>query len=178
MQATGVARNYAEALFALGTQSGRLEEYAGLVEAVAAAIAASPQIEAVLMSPRVPKPRKAALVAQALSGAPREFVLFLQGVVRRGRQNLLGPIAQEYSALVDAQFNRVRAAVTVARAPDAALQQAIAAQLAKAFRKEVLATYVVDPSVLGGAVVKVGDRVYDGSVRRRLARLRRQLLAR
>jgi F-type H+-transporting ATPase subunit delta len=174
----GIARNYAEALFALGTQDGRLEEYAGLIEAVAAAIGTSPEVEAVLMSPNVPKAKKAALVGDALKAAPRAFTLFVQAVVRRGRQDWFADIAREYGTLVDAKFNRLRAAVTTARQPDAALQEQVRRELSRAFGKEVLPTFVVEPAILGGAVVKVGDRVYDGSVRRRLARLRRQLLAR
>ena len=178
MKAVGISRNYAEALFTLGDRSGRLEEYAGLLEALAAAIDHSPQVEAVLMSPNVPKAKKAALVGDALAGAPRDFVLFAQAVVRRGRQGWFGDIAREYGALVDVRFNRLRAAVTVAREPDARLRESIRAELSRVFGKEVLPTFVVEPAILGGTVVKVGDRIFDGSIRRKLGRLRRQLLAR
>jgi F-type H+-transporting ATPase subunit delta len=178
LKAVGISRNYAEALFTLGDKSGRLEEYAGLLEALAAAIDHSPQVEAVLMSPNVPKAKKAALIGDALAGAPRDFVLFAQAVVRRGRQGWFGDIAREYGALVDVRFNRLRAAVTVAREPDAALRESIRTALSRAFGKEVLPTFVVEPGILGGTVVKVGDRIYDGSIRRKLGRLRRQLLSR
>jgi F-type H+-transporting ATPase subunit delta len=174
----GVARNYAEALFTLGERSGRLEEYAGLLDAVAAAVDSSEVVAAVLASPRVPKGTKARLLGDALREAPREFALFVQAVVRRGRQGWLADIAREYGALVDAKFNRVRASVLVAREPNDELRRLIHDRLSATFNKQVLETYLVVPSVLGGAVVKVGDRVYDGSVRRSLARLRRQLLAR
>ena len=178
MKAVGISRNYAEALFSLGDKGGRLEEYAGLLEALAAAIDHSPQVEAVLMSPNVPKAKKAALIGDALAGAPRDFVLFAQAVVRRGRQGWFGDIAREYGALVDVRFNRLRAAVTVAREPDARLRESIRAELSRVFGKEVLPTFVVEPAILGGTVVKVGDRIFDGSIRRKLGRLRRQLLAR
>jgi F0F1-type ATP synthase delta subunit len=125
-------------LFTLGDKSGRLEEYAGLLEALAAAIDHSPQVEAVLMSPNVPKAKKAALIGDALAGAPRDFVLFAQAVVRRGRQGWFGDIAREYGALVDVRFNRLRAAVTVAREPDARLRESIRAELSRVFGKEVL----------------------------------------
>jgi F-type H+-transporting ATPase subunit delta len=173
-----IARNYAEALFTLGERAGLLEAYAGLLDSVAAAVATTPEVEAVLMSPRVPKALKVQLVGRALQDAPREFVRFVEAVVRRGRQAFLGDIAHEYGALVDAKFNRVRASIVVAREPNEALRALMRERLARAFNKDVLATYVVSPAILGGAVVKVGDRVFDGSVRRRLAQLRRQLLAR
>jgi F-type H+-transporting ATPase subunit delta len=105
-------------------------------------------------------------------------VLFLQAVVKRGRGPLLGEIATGYSGLLDVKFNRLRAGVTLAKAPDEALRRTIEAALSKALGKQVITSFTTEPEILGGAVVRVGERVYDGSVRRRLIRLRRQLLAR
>lgn len=177
MSATTIALNYAETLFDLGENSGRTAEYADLMDAVAAAIANSPEVQAVLMSPRVPKAAKSRLLSEALKTAPREFVLFLQAVVQRGRQGLLREIASEYAALVDIKHNRIRAGVTLARTPTPELEQSITQALSRALGKEVIATFATDPSILGGTVVRVGERVYDGSVRRRMTKLRRQLLA-
>lgn len=178
MRNESIAKNYAEALFALGERSGRTEEFGQLLDAVAGGIAAAPSVEAVLMSPRVTKAQKAGLLAKALTGAPKEFVLFLQAVVKRGRQALFGEMATAYLGLVDQKFNRVRAAVTVARPADEALRQQVAARLTEVIGKEVLPHFHVDPAILGGVVVRVGDRVFDGSVKRRMTLLRRQLLAR
>ena len=178
MRNPAIARNYAEALFALSETTGRAEEYAGLIEAVATAITTSPEIEAVLTSPRVPKARKVELVGQALKSVPAEFVRFIQAVVRRGRQLYFVDIAREYGALVDIKFNRLLATVSLARQPNQALQDSIRAELSRAFGKEVHPTFYVDASLLGGTLVKVGDRTYDGSLRRRMASLRRQLLTR
>jgi len=173
-----IAENYAEALYALAQESGRLEEYADLLSAVAGAIDATPEARMVFASPRVPKADKARLLAAALPDAPRDFVLFLEAVVKRGRQLLLGEIAQQYLALVDVAFNRVRADVTLAREPDRQLQDAIEAALEQALGKDVIARYHLDPGILGGTIVRVGSRFYDGSVRRRMTVLRRRLLAR
>lgn len=177
MRAVTIARNYAETLFELGEKSGRSEQYGDLLEAVAAAVEGTPAIRNMLMSPRVPKAEKSRLLAGGLQAAPREFVLFLQAVVRRGRAPLLRDIAVEYSALLDRKFNRLRAGVTVAREPDERLRRTIQEGLSRAFGKEVIPTFHPDPEILGGAIVRVGERIYDGSLRRKLARLRRQLLA-
>lgn len=179
MAGSSVANNYAEALFELGAKSGRLEEYGRLIEATAGALASSPAAQAVLVSPKVTKTLKSDLVGRALTaiGAPREFVLYLMAVVKRGRQNRFSEIAAAYGELVDLKLSRVRASVTLARKPDQALEQALVASLARTVGKEVLATFTVDPEILGGTVVRVGDKVYDGSVRRKLVRLKRQLLA-
>lgn len=178
MSAATIAANYAEALFDLGEGSGRTAEYADLIDAVAAAIDHSPEVQAVLMSPRVPKAAKSKLFNEALKTAPREFVLFVQAVIQRGRQGLLRQIAAEFAAMVDVKHNRIRAGITLAREPDEALRKSITESLARALDKEVIPTFATDPAILGGAIVRVGERVHDGSVRRRLATLRRALLAR
>jgi F-type H+-transporting ATPase subunit delta len=149
-----VARNYAEVLFDIAGRSGQPERYADLIDAVAAAVDTIPRVQAVLMSPRIPKSEKARFLGAALKDTPREFVLWLQALVKRGRQGILREVASEYLALVDEKMNRVRASVTLARQPDD----------------------LVDPEILGGAIIRVRDRVLDGSVRRRMTKLRRQLL--
>lgn len=176
MRAESVAMNYAQALFTLGEKSGQSAVHADWLDALAGAIEVSPKAQAALASPNVTKAVKAQLLADSITGAPQEFVLFLQAVVKRRRQDLIGEIAKAYLGLLDIKFNRVRAGVTVARTPDEALKASIVAALEKKVGKEVIASFSEDPSILGGVVVRMGDRVLDGSVRRRLTRLRRQLL--
>jgi F-type H+-transporting ATPase subunit delta len=173
-----IARNYAEALFDLGERSGQTQRYAELMDAVAAAVETTPQVQSVLMSPRVPKAEKSRILGAALTDVPRQFVLYLQALVKRGRQQLLREIAQEYHALLDIKFNRVRAGVTLARPADDSLKKLIQERLSQQLGKEVLATFSVDPEILGGTVVRVGERIHDGSIRRRMTRLRRQLVMR
>jgi F-type H+-transporting ATPase subunit delta len=180
LRAIGVARNYAEVLLALAEKAGpkATEGYADLMDAVAAAMETSPQIHAVLLSPRVAKARKASLLAAGLKGAPREFVTFLQMVVKRGRQGLFREISNQYLGLVDLKLNRVRAGITTAKPADAALRKKIVEALTRVIGKEVLGDFQADPALLGGILVRVGDRVFDGSIRRRAVMLKRQLLAR
>lgn len=178
MSSTTIARNYAEALFDLGERGGRTEAFADLIDAVAGAVETTPEVKAVLMSPRVPKGEKARILGEALRDAPREFGLFLQAVVKRGRQQLLREIATEYLALLDAKLNRVRAGVTLAKPADEALRRSIQERLSRQLGKQVIPSFSVDPAILGGAVVRIGERIHDGSVRRRMTKLRRQLLNR
>jgi F-type H+-transporting ATPase subunit delta len=145
---------------------------------VAEGVKLAPEAEAVLMSPKITKAAKAKLIASALPKAPKPFVGFLQAVVKRGRQGLLREIADEYLALVDLKLDRVRARVVLAREADASEQKAIAKALTEALGKTAIATFGVDQGLLGGAVVRVGDRVFDGSVKRKMTTLRRALLSR
>jgi len=172
-----IARNYAEALFAAADALGRIEPFGRLMDAVAGAVESDPRIALALETPRVAKAAKVRLLADALADvAPPEFVRFLQAVVRRGRQGLLRGIAHEYDGLMDLKFNRVHAGVTLAKEPGTALQGQIVKRLTEALGKDVRAHFHADPAILGGVVVRVGDRIFDGSVRRRLGALRRRML--
>ena len=97
--------------------------------------------------------------------------------MKRGRQRLLREIATEYLGLLDLKYNRLRAGITLVRPADPSLQRDIEAALSRQLGKEVLAAFHVDAEILGGTVIRVGERIYDGSVRRRRTKLRRQLLS-
>jgi F-type H+-transporting ATPase subunit delta len=171
MRDATIARNYAEALFAAGDGFGEL------LDGVAGAIQSDEHIVTVLESPRVSKAAKGQILERALKGeAPREFVKFLQAVVRRGRQGLLPEMAQQYQVLLDEKLNRVHAGVTLATDADSRTQKQVVDRLAKALGREVRAYFRSDPRILGGVVVRVGDRIFDGSVRRRLSALQRRML--
>jgi F-type H+-transporting ATPase subunit delta len=90
---------------------------------------------------------------------------------------LLGDIAVAYNRLLDEVKGRVHADVTVARALDSAGEAALADSLTRTMGggRRVVPQVRVHPPILGGVIVRVGDSVADGSVRTRLARLRRRL---
>ena len=177
MRTGPVARNYAEALLALGRKHGGVVPYGELLDAVAGAVATEPRLAAVLASPRVPKARKKLLLRTALGAlAPAPFVRFLEAVVQRGRQGILSEMAAEYEVLEDRHLNRVHAGVTTAHPVDPELARSIATTLSALVGKEVLPSFHTDPRLLGGLIVRVGDRVLDGSLRRRLLQLRFSLL--
>ncbi len=176
MRDVTIARNYAEALFDLATRADGVESWGTLLDQTAAAMS-TPAIEAMLMSPRVSREEKVRIVTAALHDAPRGFVLFFAALIRRGRQVLVSAVADEYRALADARLGRVRAGITLARDADPLARQVIAERLSEALGKDVIAGFATDPDILGGTIIRIGDRVYDGSVRKRLSRLRQRLLA-
>ena len=176
MRAVTIARNYAETLVVLAEEAGALEQWGDLMDVTASAFG-SPSIEPVLMSPRITRDQKIKLIVEALHEAPRPYVRFLVAVVRRGRQMLFGTIADEYRKLADVKLNRIRAGFTLARELDTAARDAMVARLSAAIHKDVIAGFAVDPGLLGGVTIRIGDRVYDGSVRKRLSVLRHKLLA-
>jgi F-type H+-transporting ATPase subunit delta len=172
-----IAKNYAEALFAAGEQDGQTVKYALAIEGVAGAIEADETIRLTLETPRVTKPMKAELLSRALKGKVSDtFIRFLGAVIRRGRQGLIPLIRDQYLALVDIKMNRVHAGVTLAKPADEKLKHEIAKRLSEVMGKEVITHLREDPAILGGAIVRVGDRIMDGSLRRKVVALRRQML--
>jgi F-type H+-transporting ATPase subunit delta len=172
-----VARNYAEALLATAQRHGVVERCGELIDGVAGVLAADPKLQGIFMSPRIAKAAKQRLIEHALKGvAPTPFIRFLQAIVQRGRQGMIAEIAAEYEQLVDVHLKRVHAVVSTARQADAGLQDAITRRLGEVFGQTVRAHFRTDPALVGGVVVRSGDRVFDGSLRRRLKLLRHRML--
>lgn len=176
VQNESVVRNYAEALLALGRKAEDTAGWGAMIQQIANAIESDATLSRFLESPRIAAEQKSLVLSKALSDrVPRLFLRFLQQLVRNRRQMLIPAIAAEYATLRDAAEGIVHARVTVARPTDDADTNAIAAQLSKAVGKQVVPHVSIDPTILGGIVVRIGDTVMDGSVRRKLALLRRRM---
>ena len=179
MREPTIAKNYAEALLDLAQKDGDLAKWGRLIDQFAEAMNSDAKLAGFLASPRTSATEKNKVLAQALDGqVPAMFLKFLQAMVKNRRQLLIPQVATQYHALVDVVENRVHAAVTVAKPASEADQKSIADRLSKIVGKTVVPHFYVNPAVLGGLVVRVGDTVMDGSVRRRLARLKSQMLGR
>jgi F-type H+-transporting ATPase subunit delta len=178
MRQTTIARNYAEALLALATKAGDLDGWGTTIGALADVLQGDRTLANFLAAPQIAAVDKNRVLGKALAGkVPPLLLRFVQKVVENRRQLLIGEIATEYGNLVDDRAGRVHATVTVAREASAADRALIAERLSKALGKEVVPHLRLNPAIIGGLVVKVGDTVMDGSVRRRLSLLRGQLLA-
>ena len=177
MRDVTIARNYAEALLELARRAGDTAGWGALVQELADGVRSDRALRLFLESPRVSADEKNAVLGRAFATrAPRNFVRFLQALVAKRRQMLLPEIANEYHTLLDAAEGRVHAQVTLAHPATDADREVVSRQLSRTLGKDVVPHFTVNPAILGGVVVKVGDRVMDGSVRRRLARLRSQML--
>ena len=177
MRDTTIAKNYAETLLVLATRAKDLRGWGKMLTEVATAMREQPALKLFLESPRVSTTQKSEVIGKALTDRmPRLMLRFIQTVITHRRQMLIPAIAEEYLNLVDESEGRLHARVTVAKETDDAGRDAIAAHLSRMFGKDVVPHLIVDPSIMGGVVVHVGDTVLDGSVRKRLASLRRRML--
>jgi len=177
MREPTIARNYAETLLELAQRAGDLRGWGEMIESVANAMDTDRRLRMFLESPRLSAGQKNDIIQKAYGATlPRNFVRFLQALVSHRRQMLIPLIAHEYNDLVDRVEGRVHASVTVAREPDDSDRDVVTTQLKRALGKDIVAHFHVNPTILGGVVVRVGDTVLDGSVRRRLATLRSRML--
>jgi F-type H+-transporting ATPase subunit delta len=177
MRDTTIARNYAETLLSLARKAGDLRGWGGMITDVASAMQNDRRLRIFLESPRIDAAQKSQILAKAFQDRmPRLFVRYLQALIAHRRQMLIPVIAQEYLDLVDEVEGRMHANVTVAHEPDAETRSVVARELSRSFAKEVMPHFAVDPRILGGLVVRVGDTVLDGSVQRRLERLRNRMV--
>lgn len=134
-------------------------------------------VAAFLGSPAVGKRAKAAALGAALPGQTSElFQGLLTVLTKNNRLNLLAGIAAAYRQLLDDRAGRVRVKVIAASPLSEAQQSALTSTLTTMLKQQPVLAVRVDPELLGGMIVQIGDRVIDTSVRTRLNNLRTQLL--
>jgi F-type H+-transporting ATPase subunit delta len=152
-----VARNYARTLFELATRHEGVERYQEGIDTVSCLLDENPEFGLFLQTPRVALADKKKVVRKALGGVlPPALLNFLLVVLDKRRQ--------------------VHADVTVARALDEQALKAVADRLTTLLGRTAIPHVSVKPEILGGIVVRAGDTIFDGSLRRRLDGLRRHLL--
>jgi F-type H+-transporting ATPase subunit delta len=167
-------RRYADAAFEIAQRDGAFETWRRDLDA-AAEMATEGELERVLANPAIPLDQRISVAEQvfrSLSGPVRNLVLLL---VRRNRIEQLPQVAAEFRRLDDRRNGLTHAVATSAAPLEADEVKAITARLEELTGGRVDLETAVDPSLLGGLVVRVGDRLIDGSVRGRLERLRHQL---
>lgn len=173
-----VARSYAETLFELARRNDVLDEYGEAIHTVARLLEDEPGFRHFLETPRIDDEDKKRVVAAAFGDViPRFVVNFLLVTIDKRRQRLLREVSAQYHELLDAFRGREHVQVTVARPVDDATRTLIADKLSSALGKEAIPHVRVRPGIVGGVVVRTGDTIHDGSVRRRLDAMRRSLLA-
>lgn len=176
MDRSAVAVNYAAALLELAEREGALDEYASMIHVVADTYRDTPAFRQFLETPRISPDEKKRVIREVFGGTtPELFLRYLLVVIEKRRYRLLPEIDLAYRDQVDAKEGRMRASITLAHPTDAALKKEIGAGLSRLFDKEVIAVYKEDADLLGGIVIRVGDRIMDGSVRRRLRDLKHML---
>ena len=167
------AKRYAQAAFGIARDSGTVATWRSQLDDVATALAES-GLAPVLVDSRLPVEQRTALVERVLDVDPMVLNL-ARLLVAKGRAGEARAVAGAFGRLADDYEGIAHAEVTTAVELAPARLEAIARQISEAVGKQVRATGTVDPAIVGGIVVRVGDKLVDGSVRTRLKQLRREL---
>lgn len=177
--ARGVARRYAQALLDLAEERGTAHDVRESLAAARGLLAPGSELLAALDNPALPAERQRALlgaVFPAPGGSATELVARLLGLlVERRRVGLLPAVAAAYGELWNARHGVVAARAVSAAPLEPAERQALETTLRGLTGREVALQADVDPQLMGGVVLEMEGRVYDGSVRARLGALREHL---
>jgi F-type H+-transporting ATPase subunit delta len=169
-----VARRYAKALFELGREAGDVEEPGRELTVVARTFAElASLLERAALDGRARRTMTSLISARV--GLSRLLANFLAVLAVNNRLQELGAIEREYQRLEDRALGRVRARVRSARPLSDESRQRINDVFERQTGKRVIADAGVDPELLGGVVVEIAGRVFDGSLRTRLERLERSM---
>jgi F-type H+-transporting ATPase subunit delta len=142
-----------------------------------ALLASDPRVRTFLFTPQLDATTKKDALRRALAGrVPPLFLNFLMVVLDKRRQRLLPEIGNEYRNLLDEHLGLLNVQITLAREPDERAEEEIAAQLTRILGRKVVPHLHVDPAIVGGIIVRYGDFLLDGSLRRKLLRLRERML--
>jgi F-type H+-transporting ATPase subunit delta len=176
MRRTTAARRYAEAAFGVALAEDGLERWASDLRA-AAAVTQIEDVARVLENPGIPFDRRREVLDAALGDVDAKVRNLVTLLLQRRRIDQLSAVAEHFQSLVD-RHNGVlagRATSAAPLSPDEADE--VRRRMEELTGADVELIFDVDPGLLGGVVVRIGDRMYDGSVRGRLERLRSRLVS-
>ena len=173
MITNAIARRYAKALVQLAAEEKRVEQIHGELTRFETVLTAQNALKSVLINPAYGIDEKRAIMQDVMgrldiSGTVANFLLLL---LDRGRTGFLPAIIASYGAYADEISGVVRPTLISALPLEATQVQAIKDALTTSTGKKVMLTVEVDPSLIGGVVTKIGDMVYDGSIKTQLNKI-------
>jgi F-type H+-transporting ATPase subunit delta len=172
-----LARRYARAVLEIGTANGNLDKIGADLRSLAKAMHESVELITALTNPAIRRADRRRVIDALLQSIGAELhtknlvYLLLDGE----RLSSVEAISREVSAMIEARSGKMSAEITSAKPLDATQLAQITAALEKLSGKKVAVTKREDASLLGGVVAKLGDTVYDGSLRTQLRTLRDEL---
>ena len=180
MRQTILAKRYAKALFSLGKDQDKYEEYNQALSAIATLCDENPEIGDSLVNPLYPLEARQKIMAKIAEVAQADKMLaaFLNLLVEKHRAGILSDIALEMQVMVDREQGISHGSVVSAVELDTALVEKIQATLEKITGNQVILETEVDTSIIGGIIAKVGDLVLDGSIKTQLNGLKESIKGR
>lgn len=173
-----IVRRYAAALFAAASKSDAVDQVESDLGLVSLTVGSSPALWEAITSPIVPPQKKRAIFEDLFQGKVHEItLLYLRLLVDKRREEAITRTEEEYVLLANEARGIVEAEATTATPLDEVQQGQLASKLSATTGKQIRLECKVDPTVIGGVLVRIGDRVIDGSVKGQLAAIRETLLS-
>jgi F-type H+-transporting ATPase subunit delta len=171
-----VAKRYAKALFDIAQQQQIVAEVEDQLKLIVQAIASEVDVQKFLALPSVDANRKIELLRGVFADRVSYIVLnTLELLLTNGRQDVIADVYGAYVKIAGEALGQARATVYTAHALSAEELDKVAAQFSQVTGKKITAEQVVEPALLGGIQVRIGDRLYDGSLAGKLNRLQKSL---
>lgn len=178
MADTSIARRYAQALFDLSRKEGAAERVETDLETIDALLRTQPKLLRVLRAPVIARAKKKELVRRLFEDQVSSLTLrFLYLLIEKRREAVLPEINRQFRALSYQAASILPVTATVAQRLSREERARLAEALARRTGKTVELAEEVDPELIGGVVLRLGDTIIDGSVAGQLRRLHQQLLA-
>ncbi len=174
-----VARRYAEALIDVASEAKAADQVGtDLIAFTALLDAGDGQLRHALCTPLFSSAERSAVIDDLLPKLKLHQLTnnFLQLVNTKGRMAVVGDIAEVYGRLADERAGRIKVFVTTAEPMSDAMAAEVKDAMSKTTGKDVIIEASVDASLIGGMIAKVGGKVYDSSIRSRLAQIKQQLI--
>jgi F-type H+-transporting ATPase subunit delta len=170
------ARRYAEAAFQIGRADGTLDAWERDLGQLGELLAHD-ELRGLLEHPAITFARKEKVMGQVAGDVSREALALVLLMVRRGRPGAIARMIEHFGELLRRERGIALAEVRTALPLDDEQRQAVAERLAELTGDKIEMDETVDESLIGGIAVRIGDRLYDASVRSRLERLRARMTA-
>ncbi|HZG81147.1 MAG TPA: F0F1 ATP synthase subunit delta [Brevibacillus sp.] len=166
---SAVGKRYARALFDVASERGKIDQVEADLVAIVQAVEQSEDLSKIFMHPHIAVPAKKTLIDDLFkSHVEEETFNFLNVLIESGREMQLVEIYRSFVKLANDARGIAEAVVTSAKPLTAEEQSELAEKFGHTLHKKLRLTAVVDPSILGGIIIKIGDRLYDGSLKTKL----------
>ena len=170
-----VASRYAKSLIDLAGEQSSVEEVKADVELFLETCRENPELQAILKNPIISLDKKANILDGLFAGKVHEMILsFFKIVIRKGRAEILFATAKEFVSQYNVLKNVVKASVTSASPLSKENISQIEEVVKQSTKGEVILTSIVDPKLIGGFILKVGDKQFDTSISSKLNKLRKE----
>lgn len=173
MSVHAIAGRYAKALIQLGVEERAVDSYQSALTGFDSMLAANPELRAIFMNPAYTAETKQGILQDLIArlSVPTTVANFLLLLAGRKRLDCLSAIIARFSTLADEQAGVVRPTLVSAMPLAESQVEEIKKSLEKLTGKKVVLTVEIDPSLIGGVITKIGDRVFDGSVQTQLTKI-------